>query len=325
MSEHQSENSEHQNTLDTQMTPDPDYTVGHSGNLGLEFPVNHLNTPLENAPVHPVPDTIDEFNALEPTPKPRKWLKPVAAAVAAAAIGGGAYLAGSSSGEGRANQAISTDEPAEEATEKSSAVTPSNDSSSETPAESPEPTASGSLDITRILEGEETISMEWNGQIIEIPRLRDTDDTKLFLESFFALESCYISTGNEVCLNELSDSNAFHEDLITIRNHHLGRSSNVHLENNGAPDSWQIAIYDNPEDPAIFTDTTDELGMRHIELVSGTLYQNYWHSPEWQGEDTKQFIDAMTYNFVTTDFRITVKKDSATNDIKITSIYWEAL
>lgn len=214
----------------------------------------------------------------------------------------------------------------DEAKEESAATVTTPDSeenSTNNPAEIDSP-AERTLDITKIIKGEETISMQWNGQTIEIPRLRDTNDTKLFLESFFALEACYISTGNTECLNELTDNMNYRGDLVAIRNLRKGVSSNEHLDNNGAPDSWQVAIYDNPDDPAVFSDTVDETGARHIELTSGTLYQNYWHATEWQGEDTKQMIDALNYNFVTSEFRITVKKDPSNNDLKVTDIYWQA-
>jgi hypothetical protein len=80
--------------------------IGHSGDLGLEKPFHQLGTPLESAPVHPVPDTVDEFVKLEPTKK-RNWLKPVGGTAAALALAIGAYVAGSS-GDDKEPSAIST-------------------------------------------------------------------------------------------------------------------------------------------------------------------------------------------------------------------------
>lgn len=326
-------------------------SVFHSGKLPEEMaerPVMEFdNTPLEQAhernlisplPEHPgellghtndslqSPSTQDaaETEDLVTNKSTRNKLAVLigGGAFTLAAIGIGYSFGKDSPEDTPTERVIVSDETAED--QPTSTTFESNDADPSNTVPEFDSSIEGSIDISRVIDGDETIKMEWNNQTIEIPRLRDTDDTKLFLESFFALEACFISTGNEECLNELSTDKAFHEDLIAIRNVHLGKSSNAHLDDNGAPDSWQIAIYDNPENPAVFSDSTDEFGNRQITLTSGTLYQNYWHSPEWQGEDTKQMVDALSYNFVTNEFRITVSKNPDTNDIKIIGINWVA-
>jgi hypothetical protein len=88
--------------LENGSLPNPDFVVKHSG----EPVVHELRTPLDKAPVHPVPETIEEFMTLEPTYK-KKWPKRVIQMAAGVALGMGAYIAGGSGDDGEPT-AIST-------------------------------------------------------------------------------------------------------------------------------------------------------------------------------------------------------------------------
>lgn len=76
--------------------PDPNFIVKHGAEPVTEaYP---FDTPLERAPVHPIPDTVDEFIKLQPT-HDKKWPKRLVGLAAVATIGAGAFIAGSRSSE----------------------------------------------------------------------------------------------------------------------------------------------------------------------------------------------------------------------------------
>lgn len=93
MSDTRPESSKH----DNDMMPNPDFLVRHSGQLspdeGQDPPYYDLSTPLGEAPVHPIPDTVEEGLALRPTTKPNKWLKPLTIIAGAGALGAAVLLA----------------------------------------------------------------------------------------------------------------------------------------------------------------------------------------------------------------------------------------
>jgi hypothetical protein len=87
--------------IESTSLPNPDFVVKHGGDPVTE--AHDFDTPLEKAPVHPVPETVDEFITLEPTysysNSKKKWPRRILGGAAVLAVGAGAFLAGSRSGE----------------------------------------------------------------------------------------------------------------------------------------------------------------------------------------------------------------------------------
>jgi hypothetical protein len=257
--------------------PDPDYVVGHSGERVVE---EFDNTPLEEAPVHPVPDTVNEFVTLQPTrqeKKSRGWLKPVAAFVGVVVVGIGAYVAlGQSEGDSpEPNNAPEAEVPVEEP-------------ATEQPVEENPDTSN--VNLGELEPGTNFVTAtRLNGEEIRVPRL-DNSSPESFANTALSLWACYDTTGSQECLNALSPDSEVQALLRSGREEFIVPQLEIgEISRNG-----QVIIYDTTEDPAQFQSRTAESGLEVVELTGGSLYYKFFlditsiDKNKWQTEDAIQ-------------------------------------
>lgn len=181
----------------------------------------------------------------------------------------------------------------------------------------------GNIDISQILPTDRTIAgTRDNGQRIEVPRLRETNDPAAFAESALALVAGYVSTGNEQMLTALTNNDNIQQGFRNFRQDYAGESSNGYIESSDGKDAWQLAIYDLDDDPATFTARPDMPGQYVVEQTGGTLYVNFWSDDEWQGDETHQTDLRQTYNFAVRDLYLKVEELPGGQNI-IVGINWD--
>lgn len=292
--------------------PNPDFIVKHGGEPLVDI---FNKTLLENAPVHPVPDTYEEFIALKPTRK-RKWLKPVAILSGAVALGAGAMLVsgGSDNSKPEAGSETPTSTPATPNTLAPSTSGIPDESSPNTIYNPNIPNENeGNMVIARIREGDGIVTATRpDGSEINVPRLRVDAEPNLFAESALALIACYTTTGSEVCLDELSNSPQVRDYLETFRNSIEASQQGIKLE-------LQTVIYDDESAPAEFIQETVD-GRERISLVAGSLYlvafdDDSRNSFDWQTPAAREHIENRQ-TFYQLDFYLD-------NDGEIVEVYYE--
>lgn len=125
-----------------------------------------------------------------------------------------------------------------------------------------------------------------NGEEIKIPRLRDGSPNE---QASIALNlmACYLTTGNQECLDEFSQVPDIRQHLIDWRERDV---IPMFAASPGNIDA-QVAIVDSPEDPVNFISYTNETGHHVVEMESGTLFLGRavhgfeGDSNEWQHTD----------------------------------------
>jgi hypothetical protein len=146
----------------------------------------------------------------------------------------------------------------------------------------------GNIDLLEVPDGMGFVTAtRLNGEEIKVPKLGGKT-TKEVANSALALTACYLTTGSQDCLEAFSTNEDAQKSLIDWRELDF-------LPRPDLPDSSevQVAIFDDPNDPAIFSSHKDDAGREVIELKSGTVYFgrviNHFGSNEWQHPDIREF------------------------------------
>lgn len=291
-----------------------DAPVPHSGNLGLEQPVKDFdNTSLEEALSQGLVETPDDPSPIEESepvsniagqsyesnPRGRRWLVPViGAGLAAAAFLG--FKAGEDSGSPQSKVPTAT-------------------APGETPKTStPEISASavGNIDILHLKDGEDYISVtRETGEIIKVPYLRASDTPTELAESAFALISCYLSTGNQECLDALSPHSVIQDYMRQWRNSDFVRSE----------ETVQAVFYDERNFPVEFEYGADEDGNKTIHMKPGGELIYGVHGGElgkskWQSSEVRDPDNALQYLVKNFDMKFRLVGDRG---IQLVALDWE--
>jgi hypothetical protein len=258
-------------------------SVPHNGNLspeeGGETAVNEQQGPLRED-ILTVPEHIGDL-AIATESSSKVWRRPLAA-LAVLGIAVGAFFATSSSED--------SDRPQLE-TQPTEVSTPdTTDKDIETPPSTLESQienkAFGNINLSGVSLGSHYITATRpNLEQIKVAYLNGQDTNEL-VSSALSLLACYLTTGSEDCKVGFSNNTAVQRALEQFRQIEVEP-----LLSNPSNADMQIAIFDDPEDPAIFTTHSDEFGREIFELSTGTLYFgryiDHTGTNEWQGPETR--------------------------------------
>jgi hypothetical protein len=314
----------------------------HSGKLGLEKPVTDFSTPLERAHneglIDELPDSIPD-SLDEPVRSVRSMAKKIGVIVTSAAVlTGGAVLFSRNSTSSKVPRTKSqpaieqskNQQKATEAAEESVTSTSVTIKSEPTINESANGTANefdtnihsfakehGLFDITTILPGESTISVEKNGNSFLVPaQLRDpAKDPRAFAESAVALWACYLTTGNDSCLNAFTDSDEIKSLLKEQR-----ESDYVTYQSHPGNETAYAGFIDKTDSPAVWQADNSYVPNK-VSLSGGTLmYERIDYDPYWQYRAQRQ----TKLDLQTTILEFGIYYPMGTNNSpRITSIHWE--
>lgn len=160
----------------------------------------------------------------------------------------------------------------------------------------------GNIRIAEPMAGDQFISVtRGNGEIIQVPKLRTLNDVQAFGESALGLYSCYMSTGNQECLESLTPSARLQSYLSTQRQQYFldplarGRAN---------PGDFQMTVYDESAQAAQFTFISG--ADSRIALSGGPVYIQMSDDPTWQGIEST----ANWSGYVIDEFDIRYYQDS---------------
>lgn len=149
-----------------------------------------------------------------------------------------------------------------------------------------------------------------NGETIKLPRLpENTNDITEFGQAAFALFTGYMSTGDQVILDEFSTDPITQNGLRELRKEMIldpyvdgfGDRISTYL-------NWQFALDTNPEDPTVFSINTDDNDIGYKIRIDGGMIFRISDSPEWQNEWGPFRTEWPAYN-LNEDFYILLRRD----------------
>lgn len=156
----------------------------------------------------------------------------------------------------------------------------------------------GNIRLARILPDEPYMTIKrYQGEKINVPYLRNNADPNLVAESALALYATYLTTGKQKPLVAFTTNPEITGILEGIRDDMSIEQS----KNEMGGYMSQIVIYDRPEDPAVFSESVNEEGLRIISLESGTLFFHLIRGKasipsEWQNEFTHKKQGEIVFN-----------------------------
>lgn len=223
------------------------------------------------------------------------------AAAGAIAIGVAGFALGSSGEEDPANtdgKSVVVDNTEEDNSINTppSETTITVEGSGEMPAtnseESPVDRDFGNVGLDEIDSGDDYIvATRMNGEEIHIPKLDmsglENGETTRFANTALSLFACYMTTGDQACLDAFSPVPEIQSMLTSARQQGYGD-----IISDASNENWQLAIFDTPENPVKFTSEEDGAGYAvSIDPNSGPLYARmyggFYGSTEWQNPETR--------------------------------------
>lgn len=152
----------------------------------------------------------------------------------------------------------------------------------------------------RILPGEQTISATRpNGEVINVPTLRETDDPSLLFESITGLMACYLTTGNQQCLDELTTIPGIRSDMEEQRQH-LTKEYLGH----GIKD-LQVAFHTDKQPDKPLVSKNPITNVYQFEPQAGSaVYVDLTSDEIWQGSDKRDFPNLPKYELKQFNFEI---------------------
>jgi hypothetical protein len=158
----------------------------------------------------------------------------------------------------------------------------------------------GSIETAKILPGEKTLTVERpNAPSIEVPALlRSPDDgVPSAVSAASDLMACYITTGDERCLNAFSTFEQPISTLNNIRDQIMQPYLDLKIP------YAQFVIRDAPETAAQFTINTTADGSVKVTLVGGKMGASVNDSHDWQGQKpTANWGRPVDYDFTVLEF-----------------------
>lgn len=277
--------------------------------------------PLPQYQQYTQPETNPFIETVAP-PKKKRWLRigvPIVAAAASLGVAGLgiAKVAGSPTPEA----AITT------------TVGPPTSAASEQVSNTAVPTLEATenhdtMNPGEVVAGEATLqAVRPNGEKISVPKLRDpaTNSSDAVVASFLGLTDCWGTTHDQKCLDAISTDPSVQKKITSVLNH---VEDNV-LTNNGmdeAPKTFQVASFNDPDNPAKFEMREMKGGGHRVELPDGTIRVNPyisgsgsnepWHSPVVEAADY-----TFSYELISKDFFLEIK-DGADGEPTVTNMYW---
>lgn len=289
--------------------------VPHSGDLGLEAPVTEFDkTSLQEAhdggalTAPDSPATLLEHMPPLTHEKPSHKKALFAFGAAAVAAVGGLLFLGNNDQETKRNPSVTTAAATDNSTPSTSTETTSTQGSSQTtaPETSNEQFSDGVFNVMKMVPGDNTVTAtRLNGDIITIPTLRDNpeENPNGYAASALALISCYLSTADENCLDEISPSQEVRDVVEGFRIDVASPLFTIPENRDG-----QEIIRGNEETPAQFTyHYDDDLGLGVVELTGGRLHltsylnalpeDNEWYAPAALSAIPLMDIESITFYF----------------------------
>ncbi len=173
----------------------------------------------------------------------------------------------------------------------------------------------------KLLENGFITAVRPNGEEIKVARLGG-DTPEELASSALGLFACYATTGSPECKMAFS-SNPGSQASASIERF---REDVKGVFRNPKNADTQIAVFDDPKDPAVFTTRRDATGRGSIiEQTGGTLYIGRYHdltgTNEWQGPETRA-SGGLESKFHIFNFSIT-SKTSTTQDITVSQFNYD--
>lgn len=280
------------NSGENRNTSKDEHPTGEFDNTTLEeFGLGNLTAPTdlrtlpENMPsvaetvAPPIEHQYPRSQSFDSTPRNKRKLF--------AFIAGGLTLVGAGIGAGMAlgednkNETVAVeDTETKDATPTTTITEDSVISPEVTPTLAPTPETTnrfetGNIYLGNILPGEETFTTTTErGEEIQLPYLRIDGSPNEFAESALALLSCYLTTGDDVCLDELTRNSIIREGIMQWR-----ETDYI------ADDHVQAVFYDRPNRPAEFSREVDADGYTVLRLTDGDLYyEAHYGDDDWQSD-----------------------------------------
>lgn len=303
-------------------------TLPHSGDAGIEFPVNDFdNTPLHQAVSEGLISTPDDPSSLaqefdtDPDEElfgneQKRGHGKLIVGVSTLLAAGLGFASLTMSGNNKDSRNSDVSAVTAPTTPSTSALNTNGTIKSET-AQEDYPNA---LNLLRILATDKTIDLERNGKIYKIPKLRDPNgDPKLFAESAFALWACYLTSGKQECLDEFTQDKKMREFLTNQRD-----TDYVRLQSTAGTENTQAGFIDSIEDPALFKSSYNTDGFLEINLVGGSLfYGAQEYDPGWQ-QLTTTFRDG-DLKVTSLKFEVTYTYENNIKSPRISYIFFETV
>ena len=243
---------------------------------------------------------------LERLPRKRKAAKKLSALAATAALSLTSVIAGCSS-----------DTSQNESTEPTMATIPAPTTTEKvevgTFTESHYGDDGRTVRIDRILPTDEVITATRpNGDTIQVPRIRGLENTHEFSEGVLALFTCYMTTGDEACMSELSENvflkTGIQEYTELLIDEYLQYGMN----------STHGVFHDSPEAPVKFVDD----GNGKITIEEGTLMLSISSIPDWQvtEQHANGFTDLPVYEVQ--NFWIEYNEDQESGEVEVIDVHF---
>lgn len=144
------------------------------------------------------------------------------------------------------------------------------------------------------------ITTQPNGDRLEVPRL-DPSSPESLTTTALNLIACYVTIQDEACKDALGPAP---EEAYELD--YMAQELSVMT---GA----QLAIFSNPDNPAVFEVMTTDTKQTVVSLVGGELYLerliDTFKENEWQGAWTREFVAGGGRDLVATEFRMNFRQE----------------
>ena len=227
------------------------------------------------SPLESDPSSQASFDSGDRVPQPshrRRRLVAGIVGVVGLAVGGGVF-AMTQSGDNK-----STPTPVEASGDEKPRTTPTTEAATTTLAIAEQPAhrlKTGNIYLAHLLPGEPFITATTSrGEVIKVPQLRVKGTPSQLAESALSLMSCYLSTGEQACLDKLTQNQNIQNGLKEWRQREFVKENTF----------TQAVFYDKEAFPTEFTRTTE--GSLSVVKLSGgdLLYEAHQGDLDWQSD-----------------------------------------